>query len=151
MDTIVRLGPLKISLRATIDHHEPSIHSGHYTAPINCCQKNFNCNDHTITDFGIIDSKNSSTAYVILYELTDTWFLDSNKRAGVWLLPYGAGTSSPSRWQKIEEQAPKHVGWMMCFLRRTLVPVQKLCVNIYIYIYMFIYIYIYAFSKWVQL
>ena len=98
-------------------------------------KKNFNCNDHTITGFGIIDSKNSSTAYVILYELTDTWFLDSNKRAGVWLLPYGAGTSSPSRWQKIEEQAPKHVGWMMCFLLRTLVPVQKLCVNIYIYMH----------------
>ena len=32
MDTTVRLGPLKFSLRATIDHHGPSIHSGHYTA-----------------------------------------------------------------------------------------------------------------------
>ena len=31
-----------------------------------------------------------------------------------------------------EEQAPKPVGWMMCFLLMTLVPVQKLCVNIYI-------------------
>ena len=37
MDTTVRLGPLKFSLRATIDHHGPSIHSGHYTASINCC------------------------------------------------------------------------------------------------------------------
>ena len=46
------------------------------------------CNDHTITEFGIIDSKNSSTAYVILYELIDTWFLDSNRRVGVWLLPW---------------------------------------------------------------
>ena len=27
----------------------------------------FYCNDHTITKFGIIDRKNSSTAYVILY------------------------------------------------------------------------------------
>ena len=34
-------------------------------------------------EFGIIDSKNSSTAYVILYELIDTWFLDSNRRVGV--------------------------------------------------------------------
>ena len=34
-------------------------------------KKNY-CNDHTITEFGIIDSKNSSTAYVILYELIDT-------------------------------------------------------------------------------
>ena len=88
MDTTVRLGPLQFSLRATIDHHGPSIHSGHYTASINCCKKDpFYCNDHTITEFGIIDSKNSPTAYVILYELIDTWFLDSNRRVGVWSLP----------------------------------------------------------------
>ena len=36
MDTTVRLGPHKFSLRATIDHQGPSIHSGHYTASINC-------------------------------------------------------------------------------------------------------------------
>ena len=66
------LGLLKCSLRATIDHHGPSIHSGHYTVSINCCKKTpFYCNDNTITVFGIIDSKNSSTAYVILYELID--------------------------------------------------------------------------------
>ena len=40
MDTTVRLGPLKFSLQATIDHHGPSIDSGKYTASINCCQKN---------------------------------------------------------------------------------------------------------------
>ena len=39
MDTTVRLGHLKFSLQATIDHHGPSIHSGHYTASINCCKK----------------------------------------------------------------------------------------------------------------
>ena len=56
MDTTVRRGPLKFSLRATIDHHGPSIHSGHYTASINCCKKKtFYCNDHTITEFVIID------------------------------------------------------------------------------------------------
>ena len=88
MNTTVRLGPLKCSLRATIYHHGPSIHSGHFTASINCCQKIFYCNDHTITEFTIIDSKNSSTAYVILYELIDTWFLDSNRRVGVWSLPW---------------------------------------------------------------
>ena len=36
MDMTVGLGPLKFILRATIDHHGPSIHSGHYTASINC-------------------------------------------------------------------------------------------------------------------
>ena len=43
MDTTVRLCPLKFSLRATIDHLGPSIHSGHYTASINCCK-----NKHSI-------------------------------------------------------------------------------------------------------
>ena len=37
-DTTVRFGPLKFSLRATIDHHGPSIHSDHDTASINCCK-----------------------------------------------------------------------------------------------------------------
>ena len=40
MDTTARLGPLKFSLRATIDHHGPSMHFGHYTASIYCCKKN---------------------------------------------------------------------------------------------------------------
>ena len=96
-------------------------------------KKPFYGNDLTITELGIIDSKTSSTAYVILYELIDTWFLDSNRRVGVWWLPW--------HWHilsiQVEEQAPKPVGWMMCFLPMTFVPVQKLCVNIYIYIYAF--------------
>ena len=87
MDTTVRLGPLKFSLQATIDHHGPSINSGHYTASINCCKKTFYCNDHKITEFGIAD-KNSSAAYIVLYKWIDTWFLDSNRRVGVWSLPW---------------------------------------------------------------
>ena len=209
-------------------------------------QKTFYCNRHTITEFGMIDSKNSFTAYVVLYELIDTWFLDSNivcstpllaprkglytaslvslkdavigwsasdydapiqlwriqintgytlpsptwrasptwrkqkafplpgtaalwvfwksrefpaffrgrgqsythrhgtwnslTRKGGWEFDrsHGAGTFSPSHWQQVEEQAPKPVGWMMCFLLMTFVPAQKLCVNIYIYIYIYI-------------
>ena len=38
LDTTVMLGPLKFNLQATIDHHGPSIDSGHYTASINCCK-----------------------------------------------------------------------------------------------------------------
>ena len=34
-------------------------------------------------DFEIIDSKNLSTAYVILYEWIDLWALDSNRKPGV--------------------------------------------------------------------
>ena len=63
-------------------------------------------------------------------------------RTGGWEFErsHGAGTSSPSHWQQVEEQAPKPVGWTMCFLLMTLVPVQKLCVNIYMYIYICMYI-----------
>ena len=39
LDTTFMLGPLKFNLQATIDHHGPSIDSGHYTASINCCKK----------------------------------------------------------------------------------------------------------------
>ena len=78
------LGPLKFSLRATIDHHGPSIHSRHYTASINCCKKkNSIATTIKITEFEIINSKNSPTAYVIFYELIKLWVLDSNKRVGV--------------------------------------------------------------------
>ena len=44
--------------------------------------------NNNLTEFGIIDNKNSPTAYVTLYELIDTRFLDSNKRVGVWSLPW---------------------------------------------------------------
>ena len=105
----------------------------YYTASINCCKKTFYCNDNTITEFGIIDSKNSSTAYVILYELIDIWVLDSNRRVGVWSLPWcwhilsiplttGRGTGTETCGY-----------WMMCFLLMTFVPVQKLCVNSYMH------------------
>ena len=50
-------------------------------------RKTFYCNDHKITKFGITD-KNSSTAYIVLYKWIDTWFLDSNRRVGVWSLPW---------------------------------------------------------------
>ena len=80
------------------------------------------------------------------WTLTGGWEFDHS---------HGAGTSSPSHWQQVEEQAPKPVGWMICFLLMTFAPVQKLCLNIYmqflyefcyrtyICIYICIYIYIY--------
>ena len=81
-------------------------------------RKTFYCNDHSITEFGVIDSKNSSTAYVILYELIDTWFLDSNRRAWVWSLPW--------RWHILSISLTKDRG-----------------TYIYMYIYKDINIYIY--------
>ena len=40
-----------------------------------------------ISEYGITD-KNSSTAYIVSYYWIDTWFLDSNRRVGVWSLPW---------------------------------------------------------------
>ena len=58
------------------------------------------------------------------WTLTGGWEFDRS---------HGAGTSSPSRGQQVVGQAPKPVGWMMCFFLMTFVPVQKLCVNTYIH------------------
>ena len=66
---IVVLGYHKFSLQATIDHHGPSIYSGHYTTSVNCCNRTFYCNDNKITEFDMINTKNSSTAYVVIYKL----------------------------------------------------------------------------------
>ena len=62
-------------------------------------------------------------------------------RTGGWEFEssHGAGTSSLSHWQQVEELAPKPVGLMLCFLLMIFVPVQKLCVNIYIYLFIRMY------------
>ena len=137
MDTTVRLGPLKFSLQATIDHHGPSFDSGHYTASINCCKKH---SIATITKLRSLELLIKTPLLHILYCINgmthDFW-----TRTGGWEFDHshGAGTSSPSHRQQVEEQAPKPLGWTMCFLLMTLVPVQKLCVNIYVYIYICMY------------
>ena len=156
MDMTVRLGPLKFSLQATIDHHGPSIHCGHYTASINCCKKNHSI--ATITQLRSLELLIKTPLLHMLYYMN--WLThDFWTRTGGWKFDrsHGAGTSSPYHWQQVEEQAPKPVGLTMCFLLMTLVPVQKLCVNniyicmcilymsyvigrIYIYVYVYIYI-----------
>ena len=59
----------KFGLQATIDHHGPSMYSGHYTASINYCKRTFYWNDSKITEFETIDTKKSSAAYVVMYKL----------------------------------------------------------------------------------
>ena len=137
LDTTVRLGPLKFNPQATIDHHGPSIDSGHYTASINCCKKKHST--ATITKLRSLELPIKTPLLHILY-YTNGLTHDFWTRTGGWEFDrsHGAGTSSPSHWQQVKEQAPKPVGWTMCFLLMTLVPVQKLCVNIYVYICMYI-------------
>ena len=135
MDTTVRLGPLKFSLRATIDHHGPSIHSGHYTASINCWKKH---SIATITQLRSLKLLTAKTPILhMLYYLN--WLThDFWTRTGGWEFDrsHGVGTSSPSHWQQVEEQAPKPVGGLndvfppddLCSCPETL------CWYIYIYI-----------------
>ena len=149
MDTTVRLGPIKFSLRATIDHHGPSIHSGHYTASLNCCKK-FYCNDHTITEFGIINSKNSSTAYVILYELIDTLF-GLEQEGGSLIAPMAlAHPLHPIDNRSRNRRRNLWVGWWI-YSWWPLFP-SRSSVYIYIYIYMqFLYFYMSSVSLDYQL
>ena len=144
MDTTVRLGPLKFSLRATIDHHGPSIHSGHYTASINCCKKHSTA---TITQLRSLESLTAKTPLLHMLYYRNWLTHDFWTRTGRWEFDSSHGASSPSHWQQVEEQAPKPVGWIMCFLLMTFVPIRKLCIdrhiNIYIYMYIYKYIFIY--------
>ena len=69
LDLNIIIGSYKFSLQPTIDHHGNSIHCGHYTASVNCCGKTFYCNDGRITECNTIDTRNSSTVYILLYKL----------------------------------------------------------------------------------
>ena len=68
--------------------------------------------------------QNSFTAYVILYELVDTWFLDSNRRVGVRSLP----------WR-----------WHILSIPLTSSPANRRRNLWVVYIYIYIYIYIYRY------
>ena len=86
LDTTIMLGPLKFNLQVTIDHHGPSIDSGHYTASINCCKKH---SIATITKLRSLELLiKTPLLHILLYKWIDTWFLDSNRRVGVWSLPW---------------------------------------------------------------
>ena len=64
---------------------------------------------------------------------------------------YRRKLSVPPFTNMVEEQAPKPVGWTMCFLLMTLVPVRKLCVNIYVYIYMCVHsLYEFCYRSYIQ-
>ena len=72
MDTTVRLGPLKFSPRAAIDHHGPSIHFGHYTASINCyknilLQRSYN--------YGVWNYCQQKLIYCICYTIWIDWHM----------------------------------------------------------------------------
>ena len=85
MNMTVVLGLHKFSLQAIIDHHGPSMYSGHYTASIKCCKRTFYCK---VTEFEILDTKYSSTAYVVMYTLIIWCFRTRSGGCEFWLLPW---------------------------------------------------------------
>ena len=103
---------------------------------INCCKKN---SIATITKLQSLELLITKTPLLHMLYYMNWLTHDFWTRTGGWEFDHshGAGTSSPSHRQQVEEQAPKPVGWMMCFLLMTSVSVQKLC--IYMYIYAFFY------------
>ena len=151
MDTTVRLGPLKFSLQATIDHHGPSIDSGHYTASINCCKKTFYCNDHKITEFGITD-KNSSTAYIVLYKWINTWFFGLEQEGGSLIAPMAlAHPLHPIDNRSRNKRRNLWVGrcvssWWPWFPSRS-----SVLIYMYIYIYMYVHsLYEFCYRSYIQ-
>ena len=51
MDMNIMFGLHKFCLQVTIDHHQLSRYTGHYTNSVNCC------NDSQITELGMNDTK----------------------------------------------------------------------------------------------
>ena len=92
VDTNVRLGPIKFSLRANIDHHGPSIHSGHYAASINCCKK------HSIATITQLRGLELLTAKTLLHMLYFMNWLTHEFRTRTGGLEFGVW-SPPWRWQ----------------------------------------------------
>ena len=96
MDMTVVLGHHKFSLQATIDHHGPSMYSGHYTASINFCKNNSIAT--TAENNGVWNDwylkllyclcGNVWIYYMMVFELEQQ---DGNSNYS-----HGAGTSSPS-------------------------------------------------------
>ena len=42
------------------------MYSGHYAASNTCCKRKFFCNDSEIMEFEMIDTENTSAAYVVM-------------------------------------------------------------------------------------
>ena len=67
MDVTVVLGFQKFSLQAAIDHHIICVFWSLYN--LYQLLKKIYCNDSKIMEFEIIDTKNSSNAYIVRYNL----------------------------------------------------------------------------------
>ena len=93
VDTTVMLGPLKFSLRATINHHGPSIHSGHYTASINCWKKKHSI--ATTTQLRNLKLLIAKFLYCICYTLWIDWLMCFGLEQEGWSLIHPMALAHP--------------------------------------------------------
>ena len=141
MDTTVRLGPVKFSLRATIDHHGPYIHSGHYTASINCCKNILLQRSH---NYGFWNYWQQKLLYCIFYTKWIDWHMifGLEHEGGSLIAPMAlAHPLHPIDNRSRNRRRNLCVGcvssWWPLFL--------NLCVYIYIYIYIYALLYEFCF------
>ena len=89
LDTAVRLGPLKFSLRATIDHHGPSIHSVIILHLSIVAEKHSIATITQLRSFELLITKTPLLHNLYYMNWLTHEFWDSNRRVGVWSLPRG--------------------------------------------------------------
>ena len=132
-------GLLKSSPRATIDHHGPSIHSGHYTASIICCKNILSQLSHS---YGVWNCWQQKLLYCICYTIWIDWHMifGLEQEDGSLIVPMALThlLHPIDNWSR-SRRRNLWVGWCVSswwplFLSRSSV---------------LMYIYIYAFSLWV--
>ena len=143
---------LKTLSQVLVPRHELSHHCSNRCPGIIWCEAiskskaTFYCNDHTITEFGIIDNKNSSTAYVILYELIDTFFGGLEQEGGSLIAPMAlAHPLHPIDNRSRNRRRNLWVGWCVS----SWWPLFPSRSSVLTYIYVYIYICRFYISLWV--
>ena len=138
MDTTVRLGPLKFSLRATIDHHGPSIHSGHYTASINCCKKNILL--QRSHNYGVWNYWQQKLLYCICYTIRIDWHMifGLEQEGGSLIAPMAlADPLHPIDNRSRNRRRNLWVGWCVSSWWPLFPSRSSVLINIYTYIWIF--------------
>ena len=141
----VRLGPLQFSLRATIDHHGPSKHSGHYTTSMNCCKNIILQRSH---NSGVWKYWQQKLLYCICYIIWIHWYMifGLEHEGGSLIAPMRlAHPLHPIDSMSRNRRRNLWVGWCVssCW---PLFPSRS---YVLIYIYLFIYICNFYISIWV--
>ena len=95
MDITIVLGLLKFNLKSAIDHHGPSMYSGHYTTSINCCKTHSVATTANLRRLSWL-IQNSAISYVVMYKLIELrgFGLEKGWGWGWGILNYSNGAGS---------------------------------------------------------